>query len=79
MFRLLGKPTVGLVTKQKQTTKQQHECCCCPIEVRNLAAVAHNVAWRLPDSKAKRKLEIAVSMIKPLMDKHFTEVNDKKK
>ena len=54
-----------------------HRCCCCPIEVRGLFAVAHNLlqangsgnwskVWQLLG-----ELRIEVDKMQPLVDAHF--------
>lgn len=59
------------------TTVTVHRCCCCPVEVRSLFAVAHNLllandgghwgkVWQLLG-----ELRVEVDRMQPLMDAHF--------
>lgn len=45
-------------------------CPCCPMEVRNLYAVAQNIVHRMPEI-AGGDLKHAVARMKPLIDAHF--------
>lgn len=52
------------------------ECPCCPVEIRNLAAVAHNAVVRWPhrfSAETIDELRRAVEMVNPLMDRHFAD------
>ncbi|WP_136420333.1 hypothetical protein [Herbaspirillum sp. ST 5-3] len=47
-----------------------NECPACPVEVRDLFAVAHNIIVRMP-SIAEGDLKRAVEKMQPLIDRHF--------
>jgi ssDNA-binding Zn-finger/Zn-ribbon topoisomerase 1 len=47
------------------------ECPCCPMEVRNLHAVAHNIVVQPGRPGWLDDLRRAVEMMQPLMDRHF--------
>ena len=73
---------------QRMCEETGHSCEMCSSDVRNLAAVAHNLAWRLHKAMAGNHeywpkvavllddLEKAGEVLKPETDKHFKALND---
>lgn len=53
-----------------------HKCSCCPIEVRNLFAVAHNVVVNNAGRDTLQRLKEVVEFYQPLMDAHFQALRD---
>lgn len=54
-----------------------HEpCAFCPVEVRNLSAVAHNLCVRYPNDSRLDDLRRAVKSVEPLSDRHFRRKRD---
>ena len=68
-------------TERKGPPYDGKPCPCCPLEVRNLHAVAHNLvnAYDDPDTDPYkialkvRELRRAVAMMQPLADAHFAD------
>jgi hypothetical protein len=72
MVERIDKALAATATTQPVAAAEPiaHSCPCCPVEIRNLHAVAHNVTVRMPtiyDGELKR----AVEKVQPLMDAHF--------
>lgn len=73
---------------QRMCEETGHSCEMCSADVRNLRAVAHNLAWRLREAMAGghehwpkvrvmlEDLEKAVESLKPESEKHHKALND---
>jgi hypothetical protein len=72
---------------QRMCDETGHSCMLCPEEIRSLASVAHNFAWRVEallngsgDPGKVREhltdLQSALKEIEPVRKAHFTALND---